>query len=289
MPGMPSTPSAVESGARLGSSLRRPEPSETAYSCQPARASTTSPTAKSLWRDASTRLTVPPSITSPNLDRLGVGARRAHAAAHVGIEREPQRLEQHLAVARLRHRRFGEPEVLRFRRGLGPRGEQDLAVHRHDRSPEISPSDLRLPPKAAYIRSEDRRADLSRYTSIRAFHRSGPLSFPLLSSARRAPRHSPTATRVLNPKACFQSPALRRQEGGTRRKSIDWLDRRSRTPRFPPAASSPNLWSRPKKTPPRWFLLSRAHPADRGSAGSRRPRCARAICWAYRRPMLRER
>ena len=65
MPGMPSTPSAVETGASVGSILRRPLPSESAWVCQPARLSTMSPAAKPSRFDATTSLTVPPSITSP--------------------------------------------------------------------------------------------------------------------------------------------------------------------------------------------------------------------------------
>ena len=55
------------------------------------------------WRsrrlfDATTSLTVPPSITSP----IATGAARtalAHAAAHIGIERQPERAQQDLALA----------------------------------------------------------------------------------------------------------------------------------------------------------------------------------------------
>ncbi len=65
MPGMPSTPSAVETGAAFGSSLRSPEPSETAYSCQPAMPSTMSPGAEPGWFERTTSLTVPPVITPP--------------------------------------------------------------------------------------------------------------------------------------------------------------------------------------------------------------------------------
>jgi hypothetical protein len=39
-PGMPSTPSAVETGAAAGSSLRTPCPDDKAYSCQPLRTAT---------------------------------------------------------------------------------------------------------------------------------------------------------------------------------------------------------------------------------------------------------
>ena len=63
---MPSTPRAVEMGAAPGSSLRTPRPSERPYSCHPAPASTRSPSANPSCRDATTRPTVPPVITSPS-------------------------------------------------------------------------------------------------------------------------------------------------------------------------------------------------------------------------------
>ena len=63
---MPSTPRAVEMGAAAGSIFLTPLPPDTAYSRQPSRPSTTSPTAKRGWFDATTSPTTPPSITSPS-------------------------------------------------------------------------------------------------------------------------------------------------------------------------------------------------------------------------------
>jgi len=65
MPGMPSTPIAVEIGASFGSILARPLPSEIACVCQPARDNTMSPLAKAGLFEALTSLTVPASITPP--------------------------------------------------------------------------------------------------------------------------------------------------------------------------------------------------------------------------------
>ena len=65
MPGMPSTPTAVEIGAIFGSIFPSPLPSEIAWVCQPAYDSTMSPLAKPGLFDAITSLTVPPSITPP--------------------------------------------------------------------------------------------------------------------------------------------------------------------------------------------------------------------------------
>ena len=65
MPGMPSTPLAVEIGAIAGSTVRRLGPPAMAYSCQPSRSSTMSPTLKLGLCEATTSPTVPPVITSP--------------------------------------------------------------------------------------------------------------------------------------------------------------------------------------------------------------------------------
>ena len=65
MPGMPSTPTAVETEPNFGSILRKPVPSDNAWVCQPARDSTISPLAKPGLFEAITSDTVPPSITPP--------------------------------------------------------------------------------------------------------------------------------------------------------------------------------------------------------------------------------
>ena len=65
MPGIPSTPNAVEIGARAGSTFRSCPGLATAYSCQPSEPSTMSPTATSGVRDSATRPTTPPVITPP--------------------------------------------------------------------------------------------------------------------------------------------------------------------------------------------------------------------------------
>ena len=70
MPGMPSTPTAVEIEPSFGSILFSPLPSDSAWVCQPARDSTMSPLAKAGLFEAITSLTVPPSITPP----IGTGA-----------------------------------------------------------------------------------------------------------------------------------------------------------------------------------------------------------------------
>ena len=65
---MPSTPSAADGVALPGVTLRRPGvlASTAAYSRQPLRPSTMSPTAKSGLSEASTTLTAPPPITDPS-------------------------------------------------------------------------------------------------------------------------------------------------------------------------------------------------------------------------------
>ena len=66
MPGMPSTPSAVDTGACFGSSLRSATPGATAWDCQPAEPCTTSPFARPGYFDSSTSPTVAPTITCPS-------------------------------------------------------------------------------------------------------------------------------------------------------------------------------------------------------------------------------
>ena len=50
----------------MSPSAIRSLPSDSAKSCQPALASTSSPTRKPAWREATTRLTVPPTIGLPS-------------------------------------------------------------------------------------------------------------------------------------------------------------------------------------------------------------------------------
>src|SRR5687767_1151133 len=64
-PGMPSTPSAYEGRGMRGSSLKRPEPFDTWYSCQPLNDDTRSPSLNFGLRVPITRETVPPIMTSP--------------------------------------------------------------------------------------------------------------------------------------------------------------------------------------------------------------------------------
>ena len=70
MPGMPSTPTAAETGPSFGSIFASPLPSEMAWVCQPARDRTMSPLAKEGLFEAITSHTVPPSMTPP----IGTGA-----------------------------------------------------------------------------------------------------------------------------------------------------------------------------------------------------------------------
>ena len=65
-PGIPSTPRAVEIGARSGSIRRMPEPSESAHSRQPRLCSTQAPSGIAGFRDTTTLPTAPPVIGSPS-------------------------------------------------------------------------------------------------------------------------------------------------------------------------------------------------------------------------------
>src|SRR5262249_23463491 len=65
------------------------------------------------------------------LHTLHVTLRVAHAPAHVGVERKPQVPDQHLALRRLRQRRFFHPEVVLRNPALRPAGEDDAKVLFH--------------------------------------------------------------------------------------------------------------------------------------------------------------
>ncbi len=108
---MPRMPSAVEIGASFGSSLRRPLPSEIAWVCQPAWASTISPLAKPGLFEAITSQHRAAFHHAIHRHRRGIGRAVAHAAAHIGIERQPDRAQQHLACAWRRHRIILEAEI----------------------------------------------------------------------------------------------------------------------------------------------------------------------------------
>ena len=61
-------------------------------------------------------------------DGLGVGLRRAHAPAHVGVEGEPAVAQQHLALAGVGHTPLLHPEMRGVRLAVGARGQHDAAV-----------------------------------------------------------------------------------------------------------------------------------------------------------------
>jgi len=63
-----------------------------------------------------------------DLDRLRVGARGAHATALIWVDRRPEDADEHLARARLRHRRLDELEVLLARKARRPRCQRHRAV-----------------------------------------------------------------------------------------------------------------------------------------------------------------
>ena len=131
MPGMPSTPTAVEIGAIFGSILARPLPSEIACVCQPARDSTMSPLAKAgiVRRD---HLADRAALHhAADRHRLGVGRPVAHAPAHVGIEREPDGAQEDFARAGRRHRTFLEAEIGWLGFADGARGEDDAFALGH--------------------------------------------------------------------------------------------------------------------------------------------------------------
>src|SRR5262249_44654319 len=74
----------------------------------------------------------------PDLGGLGVRLRPAHAAAHVGIEREKERAHEQLALARLGDRPLRQLEIVEAGRALGPAIEQNLAIDAHARTPSYA-------------------------------------------------------------------------------------------------------------------------------------------------------
>ena len=68
MPGIPRTPTAVETGAFAGSTRRvlAPAPRAIEWLCQPVNELTMSPGANPSARDSTTSLTPPAGITPPN-------------------------------------------------------------------------------------------------------------------------------------------------------------------------------------------------------------------------------
>ena len=125
MPGMPSTPTAVETGASLGSILVSPLPSESAWVCQPARDSTMSPLAKPGLFEAITSRHRAAFHHAADRHRRRIGRPVAHAPAHIGIERQPDRAQQDLALAGRRHRVILDAEVGRLGLADGARDQND--------------------------------------------------------------------------------------------------------------------------------------------------------------------
>ena len=62
---------------------------------------------------------------APDRHRRGVGRPVAHAPAHIGIERQPDRAQQHLAVAGRRYRHVFDAEVRWLRLADGTRCQND--------------------------------------------------------------------------------------------------------------------------------------------------------------------
>ena len=127
MPGMPSTPSAVETGATAGIELAQARAVGQQMGL-PAGAAEHDVALLVLvivgGRDLAHRAGFHHLVDA---DRLGVGRRIAHASAHIGIEREPFGAQQHLPGSGLRNRKFLEAEVGSFRLAHGARREHDAA------------------------------------------------------------------------------------------------------------------------------------------------------------------
>ena len=135
MPGMPSTPSAVETGASAGSIFRTILAVGDGVGLPAVRAEHDVARGKAVevrGHDLADRAAL---HHLPDGDRRGVGRRIAHPPAHVGIERQPKRAQQHLARPRLRDRHFLDAKIALFRLADRPRRQQNAlaGVHAHTR------------------------------------------------------------------------------------------------------------------------------------------------------------
>ena len=125
---MPSTPSAVVTGASAGSILYQP---------LAVRQRIVLPAARRQDEIAGHEIRVvrghdladrAAAQHLADLEALGVGSRRAHASAHIGVEREIFVAQEHLARAWLRDRAFDSGEIGGCRFALRMGCERDLPV-----------------------------------------------------------------------------------------------------------------------------------------------------------------
>ena len=82
-------------------------------------------------RDSSTTQTVPPTMHVADRHRVGVRLRVAHPAAHVGVQREVDDPQQHLAVVEIGEIVVLEGEGVVVGFALGAAGESDLGGGGH--------------------------------------------------------------------------------------------------------------------------------------------------------------
>ena len=94
-------------------------PGVTECVCQPRAPTATSPGTKSACAEAITSPTVSPGHHVARVDRLCVGLLLAQPAAHIGVDRQPDRPRHHLATRRLRHGVLADLEILPARRPVG--------------------------------------------------------------------------------------------------------------------------------------------------------------------------
>ena len=132
---MPSTPSAVDTGASAGSNGSRPRPSESGE-LAPAEV-VRDP--RSLGEPVvAGRHDLPDGAAGHRLadaERGRVRLDGVHPAAHVRVDRDEGIPDQHLPLAGIGHVRLDEREVLRPRDAVGARGEVDLPADRHPPDP----------------------------------------------------------------------------------------------------------------------------------------------------------
>ena len=153
-PVIPSTPSAVETGATAGSTARTPRPSSTAASRQPRSCCTHAPSGQRSLREAMTCPTAPPRIGSPERERRHVRLGVVHPAAHVRVDRDIGVANEDLAVAGIRELDLRELEIRSGRRPARASGEPDLPRRRRH--------ETILRPSSVLTKSSQKRATLPR-------------------------------------------------------------------------------------------------------------------------------
>ena len=122
---MPRTPRAVLSGASAGSRRVSLAAGSTNRLCQPPCPRTKSPRRQAVRAAGLDHADALALHDLTQLDRGGIGRAVVHPAAHIGVERQPDGADQHLARPGRGHRRLVETKVLGHRHALRAADEEN--------------------------------------------------------------------------------------------------------------------------------------------------------------------